>query len=337
MDSNVEVPPELVEFIKTNSRFIIAGHKEPDGDCIGSQLALHSALVRLGKDAVICSPGPFKRTELRGLAGKFKAVSQVPEFNLEPDAKLPDTKIIIVDCTGRDRTGEIHEFIMKFPCAVIDHHSTVNHPPSTRKEPVYVDANSPSCTLLVYKLIQALGLDITEEEATFLLFGICTDTGFFRHLTEKNSDVFEATAKMIRRGANPKNIFNIINGGKTLSSRILIGKILSRTESYFDGKLLVSYETLEEFNSFGLINRDSDTLYQLLLSVDGVQAALIIRQECAENCTVSLRSVDKIDVEQIASSFGGGGHKNASGLTMKGDISFVKQNMLKLFSDIFDR
>ena len=327
MDSDIVVPKELVEFIKTSSNFIIAGHKEPDGDCIGSQLALCSAIRRLGKEAIACSAGPYKRAELKNYIVQFSDI---------PAEVKPGTKVIIVDCSGKERTGELLEHLEKYPCAVIDHHAAVTHAPSTTDAPVYVDPSSPSCTLLIYKLITALGLKLTEEEATQLLFGVCTDTGFFRHLTEKNSSVFDSTAEMVRCGANPKKIFNIMNGGKSLNSRLLIGHILSRTESFFDGKFLISYETLEEYQTFGLESRDSDALNQLFLSIDGVEATAIIRQECSENCTVSLRSIDNINVAQIAALFNGGGHKNASGLTMKGDVSFVKQKILIAFSECFN-
>jgi len=324
----LEVPKELVDFIKTGSKFIIAGHKEPDGDCVGSQLALQSVLTRLGKSAVVCSAGPFKRTELRDYADLFVSIPQIEEKS--------GVKAIIIDCSGKERTGNIQEFLESFPCAVIDHHAAVTHPPSTVQEPVYVDANSPSCALLIDKLITALGLELTEEEASLLLFGICTDTGFFRHLHEKNAVVFEAAARMIRHGASPKKIFSTINGGKSLSSRILMGHILSRTESYFDGRLMISYETLEDFKTFGFEGRDSDSLNQMLTAIKGVQAIVIIRQESDVNCTVSLRSIDKINVAQIAAEFGGGGHKNASGLAMNGDISSVKEKMLESFSKVFD-
>jgi len=321
------VPDELVQFVKTGSKFIIAGHKEPDGDCVGSQLALKNALERLGKTAIVCSAGPFKRTELRDYAGLFVSI---------PPNEERDTKVIIVDCSGRERTGSIREHLDKYPCAVIDHHSAVTHPASTPQCPVYVDAGSPSCTLLVYKLIIALGLVLTEDEAILLLFGLCTDTGFFRHMTEKNTAVFEAAAEMIRCGASPKNIFGIMNGGKSLNSRILMGRILSRTESYFNGKLLLCYETMEEFNTFGYESRDSDSLNQMLMSVAGVEALVIIRQEFADNCTVSLRSAGKVNVAQIAASFGGGGHKNAAGLTMKGEIPYVKKCILESFSNVLE-
>ena len=341
-----EPPKELLRFIKMNTKFIIAGHKEPDGDCIGSQLALRSALLRMGKEVIVCSAGPFKRTEIRDFT---KLLTSAPKKE-----DCVGAKVIIVDCSSKDRTGGVLDFLEpedkksdsnkdgssadhdEFPCAIIDHHTAVTNPLSTAHAPVYVDAKSPSCTLLIYNLIKALGLQLTSKEATLLFFGLCTDTGFFRHLTEKNAAVFEAAAAMVNSGANPKKIFNIINGGKSLNSRILTGRILSKTESHFEGKLLLSYETLDEYSTYGFESRDSDSLNQLLLSIQGVEATVIIRQECAENCTVSLRSIDKINVAQIAFTFGGGGHKNAAGLSMKGDLSFVKQKILDAFFNIFN-
>ena len=329
------IPTELVNFIKTGSNFIIAGHKEPDGDCVGSQLSLCSALERMGKNAIVCSAGPFVRPDLKKIENLFIENQKILDSILTSEEKIKDTKVIIVDCSTMERTGDIREKLEKFSYAIIDHHAATTHPASTSLAPVYIDTSAPSCTTMIEKLITALDLELTKEEAEQLLFGLCTDTGFFRHLTEKSSEVFEAASRMIRSGASPKKIFTVINGGKSLNSRILMGHILSRTESFFDGKFLLSYETLEDFNAFGLESRDSDSLNQLLLSIEGVEATAIIRQECDNSCTVSLRSVDNIDVAQIASSFGGGGHKNAAGLTMQGDISYVKKIMLKTFSKLY--
>jgi len=322
-----EVPKELVKYIKNCSKFIIAGHKEPDVDCVSSQLALRSALLRMGKSAIVCSAGPFKRPETKEYSDQFSAIL--------PEISRKDTKVIIVDCSGKERTGDLNETLNEFPCAVIDHHAAGTHQSSTKEAPVYIDSNAPACAVLIYKVIIALGLELTEEEASLLLFGICTDTGFFRHLTEKNAHVFELTAKLISRGASPKKTFYKMHGGKSLGSRILMGNILSRTESFFDGRLLISYETLNESEAYGLEGRDSDSLNQMLLSVKNVEVVVIIRHELADHCTVSFRSIDKVDVAQVAASFGGGGHKNASGLSMKGEISFVKEKMLETFKNIF--
>jgi len=324
---NSDVPKELITFIKTGSNFIIIGHKEPDGDCVSSQLALRNVLSRMGKTAIACSAGPFKRVEIKEYSELFT--------DIPPEINKKDTKIIIVDCSGKERIGDLYEAIKEFPCAIIDHHAAVTHSQSSNEAPVYVDSAAPACSVLIYKVIDALGFELNEEEASLLLFGICTDTGFFRHLTENHAVIFEYIAKLISYGASPKKTFYKTNGGKTLSSRILLGNILSRTESFFDGKLLLSYETLEESENFGFEGRDSDSLNQLLLTVKNVEAVVIIRQELADNCTVSFRSLDKIDVSKIAASFGGGGHKNASGLSMRGEISFVKEKVLEAFKNIF--
>ena len=329
MNDELNVPRDLIRYVETGSKFIIAGHKEPDGDCIGSQLSLRSILLRMGKEVYVCSAGPFTRSELKGYTGFFKA-------SLTEEEKS-GARLIIVDCTDTERMGSLEKELKGLPFAIIDHHATGSYPPSCEQFPVYIDAQAPACTFLIYRLITALGMGINEEEATLLLFGLCTDTGFFHYLTEKDSSVLEAAAQMLKHGANLKRVYNLINGGKKLDSRILMGKILSRTESHYDGKLLTSYETLEEFQTFGFEGRDSDNMYKLLQSVENVQVIIIIRQESANNCTVSLRSVDKIDVASVAKSLGGGGHKNAAGLTMKGDISNVRQILLKSFSNIFKK
>jgi phosphoesterase RecJ-like protein len=321
------VPEDLVHFIKSGSKFIVVGHKEPDGDCVGSQLALCSALVRLGKEAVACSSGPFKRPELRDYSGRFVAVPAEEEKS--------GARLIIVDCSGGDRIGSIDELLKGLPAAVIDHHAARSSSSSVPDIPVYVDPNSPSTTLLVLNVLNALNLELTSEEASLLLFGLCTDTGFFRHLNEKNAAAFEAAAKMVSAGASPKDIYRMLNAGESLNSRILLGHILSRTEPFFDGRLLLSCETLEDSGTFGIESRDSDKLNQLLLTVYGVEAVVIIRQEFADNCTVSLRSVDKINVAHIAASFGGGGHRNAAGFSIKGVIPDIKQLILESFTKIF--
>ncbi len=163
---------ELVQFIESGSKFIIAGHKEPDGDCVGSQLALRSVLLRLGKEVIVCSAGPFKRTELKKYTEQFTAVPTKEQKS--------GAKVIIVDCSNLERTGDLKKELEGLPFAVIDHHESAdqsfNSLPSSPDAPVYVEPSSPACTLLIQKLIYALGVEINKEEASLLLFGLCTDT-----------------------------------------------------------------------------------------------------------------------------------------------------------------
>jgi phosphoesterase RecJ-like protein len=322
-----KVPEELIHFIKTGSKFLVAGHKEPDGDCVGSQLALCSVLRRLGKEAIPCSAGPFKRTEIIPYADRFIAAPG------EQDRK--QAKLIVVDCSAPHRTGDLAAYLEGLPTAVIDHHATGDHSPSSVENPVFLDADAPSVTFLIFRLIEALGETLTAEEAQLLFFGLCTDTGFFRHVDERGAKTFTAAARMIQAGASPQKTFQLIHGGKSLGSRILLGIILTRLESFFEGRLLLSFEQYEETRRFGLEGRDSDSLYQLLQAVAGVEAIAIIRQETPETCTVGLRSRDAVDVAAIAAEFGGGGHKNAAGISMNGTIQELRPQILAAFETAF--
>ena len=317
----VPVPRQLIDFIDAGRKFIILGHKEPDGDCIGSQLVLASVLRRLGKETVLCSAGPFKRTEVKPYEGRFvKAIGE-----------RADARVILVDCGSLDRAGDMEPLVAGLPLAVIDHHETGDHGQGMPGTPIYLDTDAPAVTFMILAFIEALGLVPTQEEADYLLFGLCTDTGFFRHVDAGGADTFAYASRLVRAGANPKAVFARMHGGKSLGSRILMGLVLSRTESYYNGKLLLSTELYEETQRFGAEGRDSDALYQVLQAVEGVEAMVIIRQESPERCTIGLRSRDRVNVAEIAAQFGGGGHKNAAGVSLDGTIEAIKPRLIDTF------
>ena len=322
------VPPEeLLDFIREGEKFLIVGHKEPDGDCIGSQLALASVLRRLGKEAILCSAGPFKRTEVKHYA---------PLFTPAPDTKGIN-RAIVIDCSSIERTGEVKPYLEGLSIAVIDHHDNrkAGEEAAYLLPARYIDPDAPSTTFMVMKVLDAMGLEISLDEARFLFFGLCTDTGFFRHVDNEGAETFEAAAALIRAGANPKDAFASIYGGKSMDSRRLIGHILLRAEPLFDGKLVISSEEYEETCRYGYESRDSDILFQLFQSVDGVEAIVIIRQETPEECTIAFRSRSVVDVGSIAESFGGGGHTNASGCITPGSIAELKPRVIKAFEGVF--
>ena len=167
-----------------------------------------------------------------------------------------------------------------------------------------------------------------------MFLGLSTDTGFFRFLREDSADVFELAARLVRYGANPNKMYNHITGGKPWSTRKLLGLLLSRTELYCNGKLAVTYETMEDTKNYGQEGRDSDALYSLLLSVEDVEAVLFVRQDTESTCTAGFRSRDKVDVSAIAAKFGGGGHKNASGMSVNGKIATLIPQIVKEFSRV---
>jgi phosphoesterase RecJ-like protein len=318
------VPEELIDFIRTGGKFLVAGHKEPDGDCAGSSLALSSVLRRMGKEAIPCSAGPFKRTEIK---------SYEPHFISSPgEAERRDARVIIVDCSAPNRTGDLEAHIKGLPLALIDHHSAGVRPGEGTV--LYLDPEAPSVTSMILALIEALGLNPTAEEAEYLFFGLCTDTGFFRHVDAGKGEAFACASRLASAGASPKRVFNAINGGKSFNSRILLGLQLSRAEEYFGGRFIYTSEEYEETRRFGLEGRDSDSLYQLLLSAEKVEAIAVIRQETPERCSVGLRSRDWVDVAAVAADFGGGGHKNAAGFAVPALIAELKPKVLSRFEKV---
>ena len=320
------VPQKLVQFIQEGTRFLVAGHKEPDGDCVGSQLALCSFLQRLGKQAAPYSAGPFERNEVAPYQERF--------FTSSTEENRSGARAIIVDCSSIDRIGDIAEAISGIPAAVIDHHAYGSLDTESPNLLIYLDQKAPSTTFMIYKLMEAMGYAINAEEAELLFLGLCTDTGFFRHIDADGAEAFLFASHLVRAGASPKHTYQAMYGGKSLGSRRLMGAILARTESHYDGKLLISTEEYEDTQRLGLESRDSDTLYQLLQSVSGIEAIAIIRQESAENCTIGLRSRDRVNVATIAAQFGGGGHRNAAGAMAPGTTALLKPQIIEAFRNL---
>lgn len=314
----------ILNFIGSYSTYYIVGHKEPDGDCIGSQLALGSFLERRGKKTVLLSSGPFNRTEIASWSSRFAA---------HIDAPVDESRaIIVLDCSSLSRIGSLaDELPANTPVAFVDHHASGDAGGDVR----YVDTKAPAVTCLVQRIIEASGSSPTKDEAEFLLFGLCTDTGFFRHLDEKSAEVFGETARLVAAGASPKRAFAMMNGGKPFASRKLLGELLLRAESLFDGKLILSTMNLADQEAYGLVSRDSDMLYQLLLTVAGMEVAVVIRQESPTECTVGFRSRESVDVAAISASFGGGGHRLAAGLHIVGQVEDVKKRIIDAFEPVF--
>jgi phosphoesterase RecJ-like protein len=317
-------PAPILSFINQHQNFIVVGHKEPDGDCIGSQLALASFLRRTGKSVTLASVGPFKRTEVKAWQEQF--LSAIPA-----ELKSQKPAVLVLDCSTLNRVGDLEADLVGLPIGFIDHHASGE----SQGEALFVDTKAPSVTFLILLLIEAAGQIPTKEEAEFLLFGLCTDTGYFRHLDASCERVFQAAGRLARYGASPKEAFARMYGGKSLNSRLLLGEMLCRLESYFNGALYYTYETLEDTLRFGLEGRDSDSMYQLIQSITGCEAIFVVRQETETNCTVGFRSRDKIDVSAVAGALGGGGHKQAAGLSIPGIIPEVKERILKEFAPAF--
>lgn len=317
---------DFKEFLEGHEFFYIIGHKEPDGDAIYSCLTMAKILDRLNKEYELLSQGPFKRPEIKNQEKNF---SFQPCFLSAPERKK--TGLLILDCSELHRLGDIGQELDGLDTFIIDHHKTAD----CGNAKSIIDPSSPATCCLIQLLYEKLIGELDEETAKLLFIGFSTDSGYFRFLDNTSSDVFEMAARMVKAGANPRKTYDFITGGKPYSTRKLLGVTLSHAEKFFNGKLIAAYETLEDTQLWGKDGRDSDALYSALLSVEGVEAVLFVRQDTENSCTAGLRSRDDVDVSKIASKFGGGGHKNASGLSCDGKIDKILPEIIKEFGEIF--
>lgn len=312
-------------FLSEHTFFYIIGHKEPDGDCIFSCLSMAAILNKFGKQYQLLSAGPFKRTEIRSKESLF---SNTPNFLSEPERK--ETGLIILDCSEFSRLGEIDGDLKDLDTFIVDHHKTADCGDIQH----IIDSTSPATACLVQQLYEKIIGELDKETAEYLFFGLATDTGFFRFLADNSSEVFKAAARLVEAGANPRITYDMMTGGKAFSTRKLLGLMLDRAERFYNNKLVVTYETMEDTRKYGQSGRDSDSLYSLLLAVEGVEAVVFLRQETENSCTAGFRSRDKVDVSAIAAQFGGGGHKNAAGGSIEGKIETIKPAICKAFAKI---
>ena len=318
----------IKEFIQIHDSFIIIGHKEPDGDCIASCLGIAAILDFFKKPYQLLSAGPFKRQEIKKYETKF---TDKPEFM---DTKERNhTGLFITDCSEISRLGDIDFDFKGLDTFVIDHHKTSGLPENAKG---YINASAPAAAFIIQLFYETLIGPLPKEIAEIIFFGICTDTGFFRFLSvsPEATEVFNSVARLNTYGADPRKTYNEINNGKPWNTRKLLGVLLNRAERYLNGKLIITYETLEDTHKLGSEGRDSDALYQLLLSTKDVQAAVFLRQDSPATCTGGFRSTDKVDVSIVASKFGGGGHKNASGMSCEGKIDTLIPSIVKEFARI---
>ncbi len=295
---------------------LIFTHENPDGDGIGSMLALYKFLSKKGKNV--------------DMAMK----DDVPYiYNFLPDIekikKLPNTKeydlAILVDAAGKFRAGaeiKAKEFLR------IDHH---------RGGDVYsdadlVDINSPSTTTLIAKLLKYWDEELVDKDiAESLYTGLLTDTGSFRH-SNITAETFEIAKFLVERGANPVLISQNIFERNKPAVLELLQKTLSTLEIHEDGKVASLVVRDRFFKETNTKEEDTEGFVNYAKGIDGVDVAFLMIERFNENkekvWRVSLRSKGNIDVQKIASNLGGGGHKNAAGCRIRGEEKEVKEKIL---------
>lgn len=287
--------------------FVVCGHVSPDGDCLGSQLALAAALRRLGKrvTCVLVKDEPVEVNLLRVLDGAQDLVF-AGAYKGAPGA------FVGVDVPTRERIGEAACALLdQVPFSfTIDHHAV----DATMCDMVYVDPDAASTTMLIWELAGYLGVERTGAVANCCYTGLVTDTGRFQY---QNTDerCMSLAAEMVAAGADPASVSREVFQNRTYASMRLEATAIMRAEFSDDGATALGYLTREDFACFGAQKSDAEPVIDALRRIEGVRVACMLREQ--EDCIRgSLRAKDDTDVSAIARTFGGGGHVAAAGFTL---------------------
>jgi phosphoesterase RecJ-like protein len=301
--------------IRRRQRFLITSHVKPDGDSIGSQLAMAYALRALGKDVRIVDRDPA----LPALAG-FPGVSAI-ETSDRVDGDLD--AVIVMECGDLARTGLAG--LERYFIINIDH-----HPGNALYGAInWFDAGAAACGEMVFDVIAALEVPLSREMATHVYVAILTDTGSF-HYSGISPRTFDICRQALEAGVDPVAVARSVYDSNNVGRLRLFGAVLGSMEVDGSGRLALLYLDRAMARATGGTYDDTEGLINQPLTVKEIQAVAFFKEWDASQYRVSLRSKGQIDVGAVAKRFGGGGHKNASGCTVDGSLDEVRQKVLPL-------
>ncbi len=312
----------LAEIIGQNRSFMISSHLRADCDAIGSEIALALILESLGKYALIVNGDePPEHIRFMDPEGRVRvAGTSAPLESLRGiDVAL------IVDTSAWSQLGMMGDVLRVFPGqrVVIDHHVSEDN---LRAE-VFKDSTAEATGRLILELAEYLQVKVTPQMAAVLFAAIATDTGWFR-FSSVNEKTFAALAKLVAAGANPQQTFSQLYEQHSLARIKLRGRILDHVTPECDGRLLWTYVCDDDFAETGAQRTDTEDAINMLLAVAGVGAAILFVELESGEVKVSLRSRGTIDVRAVAEKFGGGGHRQAAGVTFQGTREEVQRAIL---------
>lgn len=310
---------QVLKHIEQREAFLLTSHARPDGDAVGSLLALYQMLRHMGKQAriVMSDAVPLIYTPLP-YANVIEHLGQVP-------ADAPGCAIIL-ECDSVQRTrllGLEGRFLIN-----IDHHTSARDFADVN----WIDDRACAVAEMVFRLACHAGIRITPEMATCLYTAVLTDTGSFC-FGGTNSHTFEIAVNLVRNGANPVAIAQHVYFSNPTSKMRLLGAAL--TNLHREGALAYMHISLAEMERSGGLEEDCEGIVNYALGIDGVEVALFFRELSDGRYRVSLRSKGHVNVASIAEKFGGGGHNCASGCALAGPLPTALEMILTQLRGVF--
>ncbi|MDD5761868.1 MAG: bifunctional oligoribonuclease/PAP phosphatase NrnA [bacterium] len=311
----------ICRVLREKDRFLVACHENPEGDAIGSELALALALRKMGKTATVLNADPVP-ANLLFLPGAGTVV-------FEEDGSKYDVAVV-VDCGSPERTGRVGRELRKCPLLVnIDHHRTNGD----LGELALVDPDAAATGLLIHRVLSAMGYEIGLDVATNIYVAVLTDTGSF-HYGSSSPEAFEVAGEMVRRGVDPWAVAEQVYETQSALRLRLLGRVLDSLEVAADGRVACITTMLEDLREFASGKDALEGFINYPRSIVGAEVAVSFREEEGGVFRVSFRSKGRVDVSAVAARFGGGGHRNAAGCTVPGTLAGVKDRVLEALAAV---
>lgn len=296
-----QVPSPITEALRGADNILIVSHVFPDGDALGSQLALAEIFEFLGKKAY-CYCQEFVSAMYEFLPGFEKVRNELPEITLFDAA-------VAVDCGDRFRLGHAMDTILQIhPFVVIDHHAGHRE----FGDIGWIEADRSSTAEMIFDLALALNAEISYNAAYCLYTAIVSDSGSFKY-DSTTAYTFQVASQLLNRGVLPSDVAGKLFDNYSVNRLRLLEKVLGSLEIYGDGQIAVIYATDEMFEASKAKPEDTEEFINLPRALSSVKVAAFLKETQGGFIKVSLRAKGECDVSQVALKYGGGGHRNAAG------------------------
>lgn len=307
----------IAEEIRSSHRFLIASHENPEGDAIGSIVALGLALKDLGKEVLVLNQDPTPEA-LSFLPGVEEIVHRVPADGSFDVA-------FALDCGDKKRLGGEFTKAQKIRKVInIDHHISNSHFGDIN----LVDPEASATCEIIFDLLRVLSVPVSPGIAENIYAGILTDTGSF-HYSNTSPKTFAVARMCLLAGVEPWKVAEKVYENQPLPRLRLLSLILKTLEVVEGGRISWVWVTRQMMEETGATKDMTEDFINLPRSLKGVEVALLLREVSPVQYRVSLRSRGGVDVARIALAFQGGGHPNAAGCTVEGTLSEVKSKVLE--------
>ncbi len=315
-------PEEIAAALKSGLRFLVVSHANPDGDAIGSVLAIGRLLAQMDKEVVMYNKDPVP-ANLRFLPGSELICSTL-------DDSVFDTTVVM-DCSELARVGPLPEAGRLGTLVGIDHHLTAK----PLGQATYLDPTASSIGEMIHTIVQHLPVDFDQDIATSIYTSILTDTGSFRY-SNTTPKALRTAADMVALGVSPWEVALAVYESQPLTRIKLLALVLQTLEvdpSGLYGSIVI---TRQMFDQTGTNEEHIDGFINYPRMIKGVEISAQYRQEDEESFKVTFRSRGTVNVAKIAEKYGGGGHANAAGCTLKGTLESVRERIERAVDQALD-